>query len=178
MKIFGTVAMTVYMLMIAASDPAEAEPPRHDRDSAQIGALQSYTTGKEDTLLEIARRFDLGFVELLAANPGIDPWVPGAGIKITLPTAHLLPLAPRRGIVLNLAEQRLYFFPPDGGKILTFPVGTGMAGYEMPLTTTRVSGKRINPTWVPPASIRAERPELPASIPPGPDNPLGAYAID
>lgn len=155
--------------------PADAEPGSDV--PVMIGEVQHYTTRHEDTLLGIARRFDLGFVELVAANPGVDPWLPGEGVRLTLPTGHLIPHAPRRGIVINLADQRLYFFPPQGADPLTFPVGTGRCGFETPTAVTRVEEKQKDPTWFPPASILAERPDLPAAVPPGPDNPLGAYAI-
>lgn len=142
-----------------------------------LGEAQAYELSPGETLLDVARRNDLGFVELVAANPGVDPWVPGAGVELTLPTAHLLPDAPRDGIVINLAELRLYYFAPEG-PVATFPLGTGKAGRETPLGETRVVAKRANPTWVPPPSIRAERPHLPAAVPPGPNNPLGAFALD
>lgn len=143
-----------------------------------IGEIGTHETVAEDTLLHLARRYDLGFVELVAANPGVDPWLPGAGVRLVLPTAHLLPAAPRRGVVVNLAEQRLYHFPSAGGPVETYPLGTGRDGCQTPLGETRIAGKRARPTWIPPASIRAERPELPAAVPPGPDNPLGAFALD
>jgi L,D-transpeptidase ErfK/SrfK len=142
-----------------------------------VGTARRHVVGHGETLLEVARRYDLGFVELRAANPGIDPWIPPEGLGLTLPTAHLLPAAARRGIVINLAEQRLYHFPSPG-RVVTHPLGIGSYGWESPLGETRVVRKRENPVWIPPASIRAARPELPAAIPPGPANPLGRYALD
>ncbi len=143
-----------------------------------IGRLQFYETQAADTLPEIGRRFGLGFVELMAANPGIDPWVPARGTRLLLPSAHLLPDAEREGVVINLAEQRLYYFPPDGGQVVTFPVGVGRAGCETPTGKTTIVGKRRDPSWTPPESIRTARPELPPVIPPGPQNPLGTHALD
>lgn len=137
-----------------------------------------HIVAKGETLLSIARRYDLGFVELRAANPGIDAWQPGAGTRLVLPTAHLLPNARRKGIVINLAEQRLYYFRRAGENVLSYPVGIGDSGWETPVGATRVRGKRTNPTWIPPTSIRAQHPDLPAAIPPGPANPLGAFALD
>jgi len=142
-----------------------------------VGAVADYVTGAEDNLADIARRFDLGYVELVAANPGVDPWQPGEGRQLVLPLQHLLPDAPRRGIVVNLAERRLFYFPPGRGTVETFPIGVAVAGLDSPSGTTRVVAKERNPTWIPPASIRAERPDLPRVVPPGPDNPLGAYAL-
>jgi len=146
-------------------------------DGSFIGRMESYRTRYEDTLHEIARRFDLGYVELVAANPGIDPWLPGEGTELILPTAHLLPDAPREGIVINLAEMRLYYFEEPGAAPESYPIAIGREGRNTPLGTTQVVRKTENPTWYPPASIRAEKPELPPVVPPGPDNPLGAYAL-
>lgn len=143
-----------------------------------IGALGHHRIAEGDTLVDLAVRTGLGYVELVAANPGVDPWVPAPGTTIVLPTAHLLPDAPRRGIVINLPEMRLYFFPPAGGAVTTVPLGIGKSGRETPLGHTEVVAKREHPVWVPPPSIRAERPGLPEAVPPGPDNPLGAFALD
>lgn len=142
-----------------------------------IGELDAHVAVREDTLLDLALQYDLGYVEILAANPGIDPWLPREGSFIVLPTMHVLPMAERRGIVINLAEMRLYWFPP-GGRVVTMPIGIGSEGWSSPLGQTSIVRKRINPTWVPPPSVRAEDPELPLSVPPGPDNPLGTHALD
>ena len=146
-------------------------------DQRAVGEVGYYTTHRQDTLLDLARSYDLGFTQLMAANRGIDPWLPGAGRRITLPEHYLLPDAPRTGIVVNLAEQRLYYFPPGGGRFETYPIGVGVEGLSTPLGTTRVIRKEVDPTWYPPPSIHAEDPDLPAAMPPGPDNPLGAFAL-
>lgn len=142
-----------------------------------VGWMATYRTLYEDTLPDVARRFDLGYVELIAANPGVDPWLPGAGAEIVLPTAHLLPDAPHRGIVINLTEMRLYRFPRPDAEPETYPIGIGREGRMTPLGHTSVVRKAEGPTWYPPASIRADKPYLPASVPPGPDNPLGQFAL-
>ena len=142
-----------------------------------IGILGDYVVRDGDNLADIARRFDIGYTEMLAANPGVDPWSPGVGRRLTIPSLFILPDAPRRGIVINLAERRLYYFPPDGKRVVTYPIGIGAIGFTTPLSTTTVVRKEPNPTWVPPPSIRAENPDLPAAIAPGPDNPLGAFAL-
>lgn len=142
-----------------------------------IGQVQFYTIQKGDVFVDIARRFDLGYNEIRAANATVDPWIPPVASKINLPLAHILPDAPRRGIVINLAEQRLYYFLANG-EIRSFPIGVVKEGWTMPRDSGRIVGKRKNPTWIPPASIRAEHPELPESIAPGPNNPLGDYALD
>jgi L,D-transpeptidase ErfK/SrfK len=142
-----------------------------------IGVMDAHVAVVEDTLLDIAIENGLGFVEIVAANPGIDPWLPPEGAFVVLPTKHVLPDADRRGIVINLAEMRLYWFPADRPPV-TMPIGIGSEGWESPTGRTTVVRKRVKPTWIPPASIRAENPDLPAAVPPGPDNPLGTYALD
>ena len=142
-----------------------------------IGALESYVAEPGDTLMDIARRNDLGFTQLIAVNRGVDPWAPGAGRRISIPNFYLLPDAPHRGIVVNLAEQRLYYFPPGTDLVQTFPIGLGVLGAATPLGNTRITAKLTAPPWYPPPSIHEERPELPQVIPPGPDDPLGAYAF-
>lgn len=143
-----------------------------------IGIAGEYIIEEQDTLLDIARRFDLGFVELRAANPTVDVWLPAAGTRLTLPTAHILPDIERIGIVINLPEQRLYFFRRAPSTVLTFPLGTPRVGCPIPRGTTTVIRKRTQPTWTPPPSLRAERPGLPDHVPPGPSNPLGEFALD
>lgn len=142
-----------------------------------IGEMRVVTAKHEDTLLDLAREHGLGFVELVAANPGVDPWVPGEGKRLRLPKLHVLPDAPRKGIVVNLAELRLYYFPPDGGRVQTFPLGIGRDDFITPKGATTVVRKQKEPSWYPTANTRRDRPELPAAVPPGPDNPLGDYAL-
>jgi len=141
-----------------------------------IGIPQIFVTRSQDTLLDIARDHDIGYVEMRAANPGIDPWLPGEGKLLTLPSQHVLPAAPRRGIVINLAELRLYYYPP-GGEPRSFPIGIGGEGKETPVGHTGIADKRVHPTWVPTKSEHAEDPDLPPSVGPGPDNPMGDYAL-
>jgi len=142
-----------------------------------VGELRRYVVKQGDVFPDIARHFDIGYTELVAANPGVDPWYPGAGREIIIPTLHILPEAPRQGIVINLAQWRLFYFTPAGDRVSTFPLGLGVIGKKTPLGATQVLRKEPNPTWYPPPSIRAERPELPAAIPAGPENPLGSFAL-
>jgi L,D-transpeptidase ErfK/SrfK len=141
-----------------------------------IGDLDSYRTSADDTLIQLARDFGVGYTELVAANPGVDPWLPGDGTRLTVPYAHLLPSAPREGIVINLAEQRLYFYDGEGGP-RTFPIGIGREGRETPLGQTHISRRKEGPDWYPTASARAEDPTLPAVVRAGPENPLGTHAL-
>ncbi|MGH8261257.1 MAG: L,D-transpeptidase family protein, partial [Steroidobacteraceae bacterium] len=138
-----------------------------------------------DTLVDVARRFDLGYREIGRANPGVDMWLPGAGRAVVLPTQFVLPDAPREGIVINIAAMRLYYFPRhERGErqvVLTHPIGIGKIGWRTPVGVTRVLRKVKSPTWRPPTSIikehREEGDDLPTVVGPGPDNPLGDRAF-
>jgi len=143
-----------------------------------IGVIQTHVVVGDETFIDLARRYKLGYVELVAANPMIDPWVPKEGQEITLPTAHILPTAPRKGIIVNLSTLRIYYFPRDGGEIQTWPIGVGRLGLSTPIGRTNVVRKRTNPTWVPTKEARLNNPNLPAAVPPGPNNPLGRFALD
>ena len=146
-----------------------------------VGEPQVVFTSDSDTLSDLARTYGLGFDELVAANPGVDPWVPGSNTPVLLPTQFVLPDVPRRGIVLNIASKRLFYFPamPEGAQqvVKTYPIGIGRVGWETPLGSTSVIDKARDPHWFVPASVRREHAEmgdpLPAVVPPGPDNPLG-----
>ncbi|HEU4679532.1 MAG TPA: L,D-transpeptidase family protein, partial [Terrimicrobiaceae bacterium] len=142
-----------------------------------IGAMEVTVTREDTTLLDVAREHDLGFLELMSANQGMNPWVPGNGVSIILPTAHLLPKAARSGIVLNLSAMRLFHFPPNSAVPNSYPIGIGVEGAPTPIGGTYIAKKQVHPTWYPPADIRAEKPYLPAVVPPGPDNPMGDFAL-
>jgi L,D-transpeptidase ErfK/SrfK len=144
---------------------------------ALVGEAETYRTVYDDSLLDLARKYDVGYVAMIAANPVLDPWVPGAGKTILLPTAHLLPQAPHEGIVINIAEMRLYYFPQADGVPETYPLGLGEEGSETPSGTTRVVRKEANPTWRRTKTEIAAKPWAPKTVPPGPTNPLGAYAL-
>src|SRR5579862_7373147 len=165
------------LLLIAGLAPAiGAEFPLAPNQAA-VGAVQYRVTKDKDTLLDIAREYDVGFVQLMAANPGIDPWLPGKGKKVVIPSRYILPDAPRTGIVVNLAERRIFYFPAGGTRVVTYPAGIAVDDRTTPLGVTHVVLKEAAPVWIPPPSIRAEQPDLPAAIGPGPDNPLGAFAL-
>jgi L,D-transpeptidase ErfK/SrfK len=142
---------------------------------ATTGTTRIYVTEQADTLVDIAVAAGVGFLELKAANPGVDVWAPGEGTRVFLPGWHLLPDAPEKGIVINLADMRLYLFRAGG--VMSWPIGIGREGWDTPVGTTRAARKTRNPTWFPPESIRREKPWLPARVAPGPDNPLGNRAI-
>lgn len=158
---------------IASKAPKEQGYPK-----SYIGQMQTYYAEYEDTLVHVGRRFGLGFVEMRAANPNLDPWIPGSGAKIIVPTMHLLPdSAPRDSIVINLAEMRMYIYGKKGAEPITYPIGIGRDGLETPVGTTRIMRKMANPTWYPTERMRREDPKLPAFVPPGPENPMGTHAL-
>lgn len=150
-----------------------------------VGAVTMITARADDTLLDIARRHGMGYEDIVRANPDVDTWLPGEGTEVILPTRYVLPPGPRQGVILNLAEYRMYYFPePEAGKpavVMTYPISIGRMDWETPLGRTSIISKVRNPSWYPPDSIRAEHAAegdiLPRVVPPGPDNPLGEYAM-
>ena len=170
------VALVVFVTVATAGElPLSA-------DSQVIGENTTIVAEHRDTFVALARRYDLGFEELVRANPNVDPWLPGEGTEIVLPTQFVLPSAPRNGIVINLPELRLYYFPDgEDGRVITHPISIGRMDWGTPLGLTMIQSKATNPTWYPPQSIRdehaADNRPLPPVVPPGPDNPLGAHAL-
>jgi L,D-transpeptidase ErfK/SrfK len=147
-----------------------------DRTGDLIGEVSYYVTKGDETLLDVARQRNLGVPEISAANPAIDPWVPGAETLITLPTQFILPEAPREGIVVNYGELRLYHFA-KGRPVETYAIGVGRDGFELKMGQTRIVRKTERPTWYPTESTLRDKPWVGKVVPPGPDNPLGAYAL-
>jgi L,D-transpeptidase ErfK/SrfK len=150
-----------------------------------IGSVQVTKSAKEDTLSDIARRFNVGYEEIVRANPKVDPWIPGDGTRIIVPSQFIIPNAPREGIVINVPEMRLFYFPPvkkgEPQVVYTHPIGIGRVGWATPQGTTKVVRRQKDPTWRPTASIikehRENGEELEKVVGPGPDNPLGRYAF-
>lgn len=150
-----------------------------------IGVVQVVTADKDDTLTDIARRFNVGYDEILRANPKVDPWLPGAGREIVVPSQFILPNAPRTGVVINIAAMRIFYFPPlkkgERPRVFTHPIGIGKVGWRTPEGVTKIVRRQKDPTWRVPVSVRQEHhengEELDAVIGPGPDNPLGKYAF-
>lgn len=142
-------------------------------------------TRYEDTLLDVARDYSVGYEEVQRANPGVDTWIPGDGTRVMLPTRYVLPAGLREGLVINLPEYRMYYFPkPKKGEraqVVTYPISIGKMDWNTPIGRHRIISKAENPSWYPPESIRKEHAKrgdtLPRVVPPGPDNPLGAYAM-
>lgn len=151
------------------------------KDSRIVGNLQYHMVKKGESMAQIAKQYDVGFLALMAANKGVDPFLPKAGYVLTIPSQIILPDVDYQGVVINLAELRLYYFEPNQHTVSVFPVGIGRIGRDTPVMKTAISQKRAHPTWTPPQSIRAEYEKkgktLPAVVPAGPDNPLGNYAL-
>lgn len=159
-------------------NPAFGFPP--EMAAPVLGSNSLYRLGKEETLVELAHRMGIGFQALTAANPEIDPWLPPAGKDVILPLATILPIGASPGITINLAEYRLYYIWKEKGnlKVLVYPIGVGIEGWETPEREFRIKVKVQNPAWTAPLSIRQERPDDPVYVSPGPDNPLGAYWME
>ncbi len=181
--VFFVVPALFGPLAVAAAKPYTLDPDVNGGGVA-VGAEHTVVTQFDDTLLDIARRYNLGFWEIIHANPELDAWVPGSGQAVQLPLRFVLPKGARQGIVVNVPEFRLYhFFTDETGQawVETYPISVGRMDWTTPLGKTTITAKVKDPAWYPPASIRAEheaegRP-LPTVVPPGPDNPLGAHAM-
>lgn len=183
LRLIGAGAALAAVPAFAADKPASPPPARPATPGKThifpdiIGEVTSYTIKEDDTLFDLAVEFRVGFIELAAANQGVPVWMPEVGSSITVPTAHILPEASREGLVVNLGDMRVYYFPADGGPVDSSAIGVGAEGALTPMGKAKILRKQAKPTWYPPASIRKEKPELPAIVKPGPDNPLGDYAM-
>lgn len=161
----------------AAAEAPKAKKAARVYSKDYVGEMQTYMTKYEDTMVQLARTYNVGFVELRSANPFLDPWIPGEGKKLIIPSMHLLPRAPRNGVVINLAEMRMYAYMKPGQAPVTFPIGIGREGLQTPSGTTSIQRKKEGPIWRPTARMRKEHPELPVQVLPGPDNPMGTHAM-
>jgi len=171
-------------LMLAGAASALTYPlPPVDTDV--VGEVRVIEASESDTLLDVGRAHGVGYEEMRRANPDVDLWLPGEGTEIVVPTRFVLPDAPREGVVINLAEMRLYYYPPvaENGQrtVETYPISVGRMDWGTPLGETRITAKEENPYWYPPQSIReearAEGRSLPEAVPPGPNNPLGRHKM-
>ena len=175
------VAIFLSAVLPARAEVYELPPEGFD----VIGALSSVTARYEDTLVDIARSHGLGYQDIVRANPDVNVWVPGEGTEVRLPTRFVLPPGPREGLVLNLAEYRMYYFPKaekdQPAYVYTDPISIGRMDWETPLGQTRITAMAKDPAWYPPQSVRdehaADGDPLPRIVPPGPDNPLGTRAL-
>jgi L,D-transpeptidase ErfK/SrfK len=182
LKYFFLTVPTLFLCTTLSFSAVYELPPLENNI---IGSIKTIKAEHEDTLLDIARRHGLGYEDIVKANPGLDIWIPGKDSDVLLPTKYILPNVRREGLVLNLAEYRMYYFPvPKKNEkpiVITYPISIGRMDWDTPLGETRITAKAKNPSWYPPESIRAEHEAegdpLPRIVPPGPDNPLGEYAM-
>lgn len=170
------------ILTLLAWDPAPSDEhltvlPHSGDIGAIIGQSRQHTVGQEETFLDIARRYDLGFNEVMALHPQYDPWLPPVGKDLEIPTTWLLPDAPHEDLAINIPEMRLFFYMREAGgeTVRTFPLGIGDTDFPTPTGAFRIGVKCVHPTWYVPQSLRGKYQR--ASFPPGPDNPLGDYWV-
>jgi L,D-transpeptidase ErfK/SrfK len=185
--LYGCAAPPKMSILRSGEEQPEKELERHafavEKGDRVIGRLATVRVKDGDTLPDIARHFGLGLDELIAANPDVDVWAPRAGSRVLLPLMFILPDSARQGIVINLAAMRLFYYGAQGksSSVATYPVGIGEEGRSTPVGAMFVERKAVKPTWYVPASIRKDHQQkgdpLPPEVPPGPDNPLGEYAL-
>ena len=178
--------LIVAVILVAASPPSRSEvyelPPK---GFDVIGAVSTVTARYEDTLVDIARRHGLGYQDIVRANPDVNIWLPGEGTEVILPTRFVLPPGPREGLVLNLAEYRMYYYVPSAAGepayVYSYPISIGRMDWETPIGKTKIVAMAKDPAWYPPQSVRdehaADGDPLPRIVPPGPANPLGSRAM-
>ena len=171
------LVMLAFVGLLAHGERFVLPPP----DVDLIGMVRQVTARKDEDLLDIGRQFGIGVQAMKNANPDVDVWAPGAGTKVLIPSRYILPDVPRSGIVINLPEMRLYYYPQGEEVVYVYAIGIGRKDWETPLGRQKISEKIPDPTWTPPASIRAEHEKngesLPKVVPAGEDNPLGLFAM-
>jgi L,D-transpeptidase ErfK/SrfK len=178
--------LLILAAFIAATSPGYAaiyDLPPDGQDV--VGAISTIVASYDDTLVDIARRHGLGYQDIVRANPDVNVWVPGEGTDVVLPNRFILPPGPRTGLILNLAEYRMYYYPEqkagEPAKVHTYPMSIGRMDWETPLGRTQIVAMARNPAWYPPQSVRdehaADGDPLPRIVPAGPDNPLGTRAL-
>ena len=180
-KLFLLISLSFGLVLSVQANRYELS----DTGDSLIGEVDFTEASAKDTLLDIARRHGFGYQDMKLINPDVDMWLPGEGQKVVLPSQFILPVAPREGLILNIPEMRLYYYPAkEKGKpreVITYPLGVGREGWSTPYISTKIIEKKANPNWYPPESIRQEHEEagdpLPKIVKAGPDNPLGAYAM-
>ena len=180
-KLFLHMVVVTLAAAPVCADVFELPPEGYD----VIGSVSTVTARYEDTLVDVARRHGLGYYDVVRANPGVNVWLPGEGTEIVLPNRFVLPPGPRKGLVLNLAEYRMYYYPEakegESAYVYTYPMSIGRMDWETPLGKTSIVAMAKNPAWYPPQSVRdehaADGDPLPRIVPPGPENPLGTRAL-
>ena len=170
----------IFIVICGFSSPSDAfQIYSYANNNTVIGSVKTHRIKGDESLIEVARRFGIGYNAIVDANPGVDPFIPESNKSVTIPTSWILPdMASYDGIIINISEMRLYYFSKHSGPIVrTYPIGIGSEGNETPVGVFKISEKVVKPSWHVPESIRKEKPELPRVVPPGPDNPLGSHAL-
>ncbi|MBX3615903.1 MAG: L,D-transpeptidase family protein [Nitrosomonas sp.] len=177
------VVLTNFLLIQSVRAETWVLPPP---DIDIFGQIRTTQASRTETLLDIARQYDIGQIEILLANPAVDRWLPEDGATVILPSRYIIPQGERKGLLLNLPEMRIYYFPePKKGEkpiIITHPVGIGRMDWVTPLGISKIVEKKKDPSWIPPKSLQMDRiangePPYPSIVPPGPTNPLGRHAM-
>ncbi len=177
--LFKDLTLIIFISLCFISS-VQAEAFSYSEDNTVIGLTKNYFAKENESLIEIARKFGLGYNEIVSANPDLDPFVVETNTNITLPTSWVLPdIGIYDGIIVNISEMRLYYFFKERGVnlVTTFPIGIGREEKDTPLGKFKVIEKIVNPYWHVPKSIRKANPDLPKVVPPGPNNPLGSHAL-
>lgn len=177
----------LFVILLCFAQVVGADTYFYKEGQSIVGNTIIHTIQDGDNFIQLAQRFRVGFVELVDANPNVDPWIPEQDTQIIIPAQYVLPNVEHKGVVINLAELRLYHFHKNESangllSVSTYPISIGKDDeWKTPLTITRITAKTKQPNWYPPESIRKEHEEngdpLPKIVPPGPDNPLGDYAL-
>ena len=184
MRLPALLPVIVFILVSGGTQPVFAASLTVEEDVA--GELVLAATVASDTLSDLARAYDQGYIEMRRANPTIDPWLPGEDTEIVVPSRYVLPQGDRKGLVINVPEMRMYYFPRRTGNstaelVVTHPISIGRQEWNTPHGATKIVAKVKDPNWYPPESIREEHAEagdiLPKVVPAGPDNPLGAFKL-
>ena len=184
-KIFLTICIVFLHFLSMTNTYASRYLIEESNGNTVIGSTKIIYADERDTLLDIARNHGFGYQDMKLANVNVDTWLPDDGQEVVLPSQFILPVASMDGIVLNVPEMRLYYYPPkEKGKlqeVFTYPLGVGREGWNTPYIKTIIVEKKVNPNWYPPKSILKEHEEagdpLPKIVKPGPENPLGNYAM-
>ncbi len=184
-KIFLTICIIFLHFLSMTNTYASRYLIEESNRNTVIGSTKIIYADERDTLLDIARNHGFGYQDMKLANVNVDTWLPDDGQEVVLPSQFILPVASMDGIVLNVPEMRLYYYPPkEKGKlqeVFTYPLGVGREGWNTPYIKTIIVEKKVNPNWYPPKSILKEHEEagdpLPKIVKPGPENPLGNYAM-
>jgi L,D-transpeptidase ErfK/SrfK len=175
--------LIISLVTVFSSLKSYAQTFTFSSEDAVVGKVKWTHSKPGDNFSILGRRFDVGYFEMVEANPGVDPALPEPDTLVVIPTRFIIPNVPHTGIVLNVAEMRVYYFPPGPNKVITYPVGIGRsAEWGTPVGVTSIISKVKNPTWIPPEDIREWHlatfgSPLPVKVGPGPDNPLGDYVL-